>query len=368
MKKIYPTLYSRDSKGKVRIWKMEQQENKYRTISGLEDGQKVTTNFTTCEGKNIDRSNETSPIEQATKEIESAYKDQLSTGYFENIKDIDKENYFSPMLAKQWEDRKDEVDWVNGNYISPKMDGLRAVITRNGATSRNGKKFVSFPHILKELESLFESYPNLILDGEIYCDKLSDDFNKIISLAKKSKPTQEDLDESAQFIQYWIFDIPSVPGGYHERYTELKKLIKPNKYIKICEHKLIKTPEEIETNLHKYIGQGFEGLMLNIFDGEYEQKRSKNILKCKLFQDDEFEIINITEGIGNRSGLYGYATLKMKNGNTFDANARGNEELYRKILRNKNNYIGKMATVRYQNLTPDGIPRFPVIIDFDRFD
>lgn len=366
--KEYKTLYSRDSKGKVRIWKMQQEGNKYRTISGLEDGEKVTTKWTTCEGKNIGKSNETKPEEQAEKEVLAQYKDQESTGYFSSIKDIDKQTYFSPMLAKQWEDRKDEVDWSNGNYISPKMDGLRAIITKNGATSRNGKKFISFPHILKELEPIFEKYPQLILDGEIYCDKLAQDFNKIISLAKKTKPTQEDLKESAQFIQFWIFDCPSIKGGYHERYTGLKKIIKPNKYIKICEHILIKTPEEIETNLHKYIEQGFEGLMLNIYDGKYEQKRSKNILKYKLFQDCEAKILDIIEGIGNRSKMFGYAKLKLDNGIQFDANARGNEEMYKEILKNKNKYIGKKATVRYQNLTPDGKPRFPVIIDFDRFD
>jgi DNA ligase-1 len=351
---------------------MEQSNNKYRTISGLDDGEKVTTNWTVAEGKNIGKTNETNPIEQAAKEIASAYKDQESTGYHKNIQDIDTETYFSPMLAKQWEDRKDEVNWENGNYISPKMDGLRAVITKSGAASRNGKKFYSFPHILKELEPLFELYPDLILDGEIYCDKLANDFNKIISLAKKSKPTQEDLDESSQFIQYWIFDNPSTKFGFHDRYEYVTDLINThlpnNKYIKICEHTLIESPKEIETNLQKYLRAGFEGLMLNIYDGKYEQKRSKNILKYKLFQDCEAEITDIIEGLGNRSKMFGYAKLRLDNGKEFDSNARGNEESYKKILKNKADYIGKRATIRYQNLTPDGIPRFPVIIDFDRFD
>ena len=66
--------------------------------------------------------------------------------------------------------------------------------------------------------------------------------------------------------------------------------------------------------------------------------------------------------------MFGYAKMRLDNGKTFDSNARGNEESYKKILRNKKQLIGKKATVRYQNLSPDGIPRFPVIVDFDRFD
>jgi DNA ligase-1 len=113
--------------------------------------------------------------------------------------------------------------------------------------------------------------------------------------------------------------------------------------------------------------KGFEGLMLNTYDGEYENKRSKNILKYKKFQDNEYEIIDIVEGCGNRTGMFGYAVLKIED-KTFRANARGNEDFYKNLLKDKNKYIGKKATVRYQNLTPEGIPRFPVIVDFNRTD
>ncbi len=368
--KTYPTLYSRDSLGNVRVWWAEQEGDSYRMVSGLQNGEKVRSEWTFALGKNIGKSNETSQEEQATKEIESKYRDQKSTGYFESITDIDKQLYFSPMLAKKYEDEKDGIDWSNGNYISPKMDGLRAILTKNGATSRNGKHLISFPHILEELKPLFDTNPGFIFDGEIFCQ--SQNFEKIISLAKKSKPTPEDLEESRQYIEYWIFDFPSAGGGFHDRYTRLVELINKhlpnNRSIKICPHKLIKSPDEIEENLQAYIKDGFEGLMLNVYNGEYQNKRSKNILKYKLFEDLEAEIVDIIEGFGNRGGMFGYAKLKLSNGKEFDSNARGNEELYKYILKNKSRYIGKMATVRFQNFTALGIPRFPVIVDFDRLD
>lgn len=362
----YKTLYSRTSTGAIQVWFGEAEEDRYRTVSGQLEGIKTYAEWTTCEGKNIGKSNETRPEEQCVKELEALYTKKLAADYFESIEEIDKPRFISPMLAKSYENRKDEIDWTKGVYISPKMDGLRAVITRDGAKSRNGKLFTSFPHILRELEPLFKAFPKFAADGEIYTNKLKTDFNKIISLAKKSKPTEEDFIESEQWLEYHIFDAPMMKGGYHERYTELKalfeKYFKNNKWIKLCPHKLIKSELEVEENLQKYIEEGFEGLMVNLYDGDYEFKRSPFILKYKLFQDFEAEIIDITEGRGNRSGMFGFATLKMDNGKTFDANARGTEAYYTGLLKNKSKYIGQKATVRYQNLTPDGIPRFPVII------
>jgi DNA ligase-1 len=371
--KTYPKLYAKSNTGKILVWWMERDDNQFRSCHGQLDGKIVQDEWTTCAGKNLGKANETTPADQADKEVLAKMKKQTESGYFTDISDVDQELYFSPMLAKKYEDYKDEIDWSKGNYVSSKMDGLRCVATRKGLFSRNGKIFCSFPHIARELKPLFDKIPDLILDAECYASKLSDDFNKIISLAKKTKPTPEDIQESEQYLQYWIFDCPSAKGGFHDRYSYLVKLLADNgltnnKWIKICPHTLVKTPAEIETNLNKYIEQGFEGLMLNTYDGKYENKRSKNLVKYKLFLDEEAEICDIVEGVGNRSGMFGYAKMKLDNGITFDSNGRGNEAQYREILKNKNKYIGKRATVRYQNLTNDGLPRFPVIIDFDRFD
>ena len=372
VKQVYPQLYSRDTTGNIRVWFMEQDNKRYRTHSGVKGGQFTITEWTTAEGKNAGKLNETTDIDQATKEIQSKYKKQRETGYFDDVKDVDNFQYFQPMLAHKWKDYENEFDWTNGVYISPKLDGTRCVFTKNGCFSRNGKRFVSFPHIGRELQKLFLANPTLILDGEIYAHKLKNDFEKLMSLARKTKPTPQDLVESENSLQYWIFDCPSVGGTYHERYTFLKKLIlenyRDNKWIRLCIHTLIKDPAEIESKLQEWIQFGFEGLMCNSYDGKYEQKRSKNLLKYKEFIDEEFTVIEITEGQGNRSKMFGYATLQMKNGKTFDSNARGSEDKYKEILKNKADYIGKSATVRYQNLTGDGLPRFPVIVDWKRED
>jgi DNA ligase 1 len=372
-KLIIPTLYARGENDKVLEWTIEVEENKYRTITGAKGFGHVTSEWSECYGKNIGKVNETSDEQQAYTEALAKWKKKKEGGYFENIKDIDNQLFFSPQLAYNYNDYKDSINWKNGVYISSKLDGVRSIITKNGSSSRNGKPFVAFPHILNELKPLFEKYPKLILDGEVYTHKLNDNFNKIISLAKKSKPTTEDLEESKKYLQYWIFDCPSILRGFNERFFWIEETIhklfgKDNKHIKICPHTLIKTSQEIEEHLQQYISEGYEGAMINTYDGLYEQKRSKNLLKYKEFKDEEFEVIDILEGVGNRSGIFGSAVLITKDNHIFNANSLGNEILYKELLINKNNYIGKTATVRYQNLTPDGVPRFPVVIKWSRED
>lgn len=350
---------------------MEQDNAQYRTHSGTQGGQFIITEWTTADPKNVGQANETTAVDQATKEVKAKYKKQRETGYFDNVKDVDSFQYFQPVLAHKWLDYKDKVDLSKGVWISPKLDGVRCVFTKDGCFSRNGKRFISFPHIGKELQKLFIADKNLILDGEIYTHTLSADFEKLISLAKKTKPSPEDI-KDAEALQYWIFDCPSIGGDFSNRYKNLKKLIienfRDNKWIRLCIHKLVYSEAEIEKALQEWLQHGFEGAMINTPDGLYENKRSKNLLKYKLFTDIEAKVVDIVEGIGNRSGMMGYAKLQMDNGKTFDSNARGNEDQYKEILRNKSDYIGKSATVRFQNLTGDGIPRFPVIVAWARED
>ena len=85
------------------------------------------------------------------------------------------------MLAHKY--NPDKADYPA--YIQPKLDGVRCLFTKDGAFSRAGNQFMNVEHIEKDLKPVFNKYPNLILDGELYNHGLKDDFNKIISLVKK---------------------------------------------------------------------------------------------------------------------------------------------------------------------------------------
>lgn len=355
------TIYKKTKADKIQEWTVEVDGNRYRTISGQTDGQKVTSEWTVCKAKNGGKANATTDEEQALKEAEALHKKKLERGYFENIKHINKQQYFEPMLAEKWEDRKDGI--VYPIYSQPKLDGIRCIATADGMWSRAGKAIVSAPHIHKALKPLFDVDPDLIFDGELYCDKLSNDFNKIVSLVKKTKPTSEDLLESQNVIQYHIYDLPSDKGLFRDRFLHLSKLALPVCCI-LVRTESVNQEAEVEKLYENYLSAGYEGQMLRV-NSLYENKRSKNLLKHKSFIDEEYEILDICEGEGNRTGAVGHMVFE-RGGQRFKSNVKCTYEQGVEILNNRKKLIGKQATVKYFNLTPAGVPRFPYVINIDR--
>jgi DNA ligase-1 len=364
-------LYSRNTIGGTQQWEIIVKGNGFFVREGLVNGKLTESKPTIVSGKNIDKINETSIEEQAFLEAKRKWDKKIEKGYHENIDDIDNESkYFEPMLAKKYIDRKDTI--VFPVLVSSKIDGCRMIVSKNGLHTRNGKEFISCPHIFEILKPIFNKHPNWIIDGEIYSHDIP--FENIMSLVRKTKPTQEDLKESKLITQLWIFDGVTDDRnlGFEERFKIIKdeiiKIIGKNKSLKFIDNIKINSHNEIQKYHDEFVKQGFEGLMLRIPNSIYENKRSSNLLKYKMFLDEEFKIIDIEEGSGNRSGMAGNLMLEMKNKKTFCSSIKGGEDYYRELLKNKSKIIGKLATIRYQNLSEDGIPRFPICIDINRGD
>jgi ATP-dependent DNA ligase len=187
-------------------------------------GQLVTSAWTVCESKNSGKTNETTDQEQALKEARAIWdKKKLQGKYHEDVNAIDTKFFFEPMLAKDWNKEKSKVKFPL--FSQPKLDGIRCIVRADGMWSRNGKQIISAPHIFEILKPLFEINPDLIFDGELYADKFANDFNAICSLVKKTKPTGEDLLESAKAIQYHIYDLPSYNAVFTQRYKHLHKML-----------------------------------------------------------------------------------------------------------------------------------------------
>jgi DNA ligase-1 len=347
--------------GAIQTWTVEINGDSYRTIHGQLDGKLQTTEWTVCIATNENRANQRTPQEQAAFEAQAMWKKKRDTGYHLDLDKIDTQLYIEPMLAKKWEDRKDKVKFPV--YTQPKLDGLRAVITMTGAKSRNGKEWVTIPHILEALKPVFDQYPHLILDGELYNHDLKHDFNKITSLVKKMKPTDKDLDESAKVVQFHWYDTASNKHTFRQRKNWIKTLKQdfnlPDCIQVVSTHR-VDDLDTLDKVYNAYLSKGYEGQMVRV-DAPYEFKRSANLLKRKEFQDEEYKILDIVEGLGNKSSMAGYMVLDNGERGTFKSNIKGDREYLRELLENKNNYIGCDATVRYFNLTPDGVPRFPYI-------
>lgn len=259
----------------------------------------------------------------------------------------------------------------NNNYFANKVlvHNCRCIATAEGLFSRQGKPIISVPHVHRALKRLFEKDPDLILDGELYSDKLSDNFNEIISLARKTKPTKEDFEKSEKAIGYWVYDVPSCTGGFEKRYQKLLELIHLNSEIYpgtvcIVQTSEVKSKDQLDELYAQYMSEGYEGQMVRILGKDYEFKRTKQLIKRKEFKEEEFKIVDIVEGEGNRSGMAGNILVEMSDGKKFGSGIQGDREFYRKLLKEKDSYIGTQVSIKYQNLTPDGIPRFPVAVKF----
>ena len=247
---------------------------------------------------------------------------------------------FRPMLAHRWQDARPTIRLEAGVYVSPKLDGIRCIITASGARTRTGEPIHTIGHILAALRPLFRTNPGLILDGEIYRHGMA--FEEIVS--ELSKPNNRRL-------ELHVFDVPSHPGRFELRLVELKRVLGTirSQWVKMVPHTLVTSESELEAQLQAAVADGFEGIMINLAGGLYHNKRSINLLKFKLFRDDEFAI----ESIG-----FGTATFTTPDGKSFGAQIRGSESRWAELQASESKLIGRLATVRFQELTKDGIPRF----------
>jgi ATP-dependent DNA ligase len=364
MNKQYNTLYSRDSLGNIRIWKMEQNGSKYRTIAGLQNGEQVISEWTVAEGKNHGKKNETSSVGQATKEIEAKYKKQKKTGYFDDINNVDDMSYIEPMLAKLYKDYSDKIDLSKGEYILQcKFNGMRCIATKNGLFTRKGEKYLSCPHVEESLIPFFEKYPDAVLDGELFNNDLRQQLNEISKLVRRTvNISQDDLERSEKLVRYYVYDGYDFGINKDCCYRERKKWIDTNvvnsyRYIMPVKDFVINAESDLDKHYSSFIDDGHEGVMLRYSDMGYEHKRSKNLLKVKPEDSEEAIIIDIKEGTGNWRGTGKTITLDW-NGKIFDASSKGSYEEAKDFLEDKKNWIGKTVEFLYNGLTGKGTPNF----------
>tara|TARA_B100000965_G_scaffold113594_1_gene93745 strand:+ start:4649 stop:5782 length:1134 start_codon:yes stop_codon:yes gene_type:complete len=361
-------LYKRDSKGKVRVWMMEvgfnnENEAGIRTISGLVDGQKVTSAWNLTEAKNVGRSNATTAKTQAEFEAQAEWTKNVDKDYFVDANDIDSYTAFKPMLAHDFTKTP-----VTSGITQPKLDGIRMVVNTRGLYSRSNKEIVAVPHIAEALANFVKDHPTVTLDGELYNHELKDNFQKITSLVRKTVNLGADeLAESKELVQYHIYDMfdsanPNMT--FMQRYNWIQKNVhlvnKKAVGIHLVASAICETSEEIDVMYGEYTTAGYEGQMVRQ-DTVYENKRSKGLLKRKEFITEEYEVVQVHEGQGNWAGYAKRLTLKMPNGTTFSSGIRGSQAKLKELLDNPNI---DWATCRYFELSNDGVPRFPVTIDY----
>jgi len=265
------------------------------------------------------------------------------------------------MLAHKYNEDKAEYP----AFIQPKLDGVRCLFSTKGAFSRTGNQFMNVMHIEKALEPFFAKYPNAVVDGELYNHGLKDDFEKIISLVRKKKPTVQDIVEASQLTQYHVYDIASME---YATYTDrnLFILAEPcfkNKYcIQITPTRLATDFDHAQQWHEKNLKEGYEGSIYRTPSGKYKGNRSWDLMKFKDFHDAEATIIGYEEGKGKREGTLGKFIMRDYEGNEFGCPpGKGYDyEGMKDLLENIHDYIGQWATFTYFQRTQAGSYRHPL--------
>ena len=266
-----------------------------------------------------------------------------------------------PMLAHKYDDSR--VDWSQPVYIQPKLDGVRCVFTKNGAFSRTGKQFKNVAHIELALLSFFKHSPDVILDGELYNHKLKNDFEKIISLVRKQKPTADDRLDAQHLVQFHVYDYISAPV-YDSYKTRMQQLVTSDIYdaqIKYVPAKLVDSYNYARDLHATFLSEGYEGSIIRL-DGLYKHGRSYDLMKFKDFSDTEATIIGYELGKGKRQGTLGKFIMLDDEGIQFGC-PPGKGYTYKDLanmLLKVNDYIGQRATFTYFQRTKAGSYRHPL--------
>lgn len=406
----YPTLYkTTTTERQWTIWaKGTHIYESYGVVGGkLTDPKDGKECFVTNKG----RSNERSAKEQAIFEAEAKWRGKIAKGYApkckagkkmaENVAKHKEECGSNNRSAKTRDVSKTYIvdklpkhhltgimkgpeykgqDISSGGYAQPKYDGVRCKATSNGEMGvMTSTGFNQFPHlkhikdaICKELNRYEEQIgTKLVLDGELYCHRLFDEdgteivgdvFNKFItSCGKPSRSTPHPLEKQ---LIYVIFDVHTT-DDQATRIGILEDFFSgvTSKYLEKAPTHFVKTKEKMEKYMDKFIADGYEGLIFRYDDRFYIDKKKTGkdapCFKYKKMQDEEFKVIGCKQGRGTAKDRIIWQCETSK-GIKFDAAQDGTTEDCKKMFERQKKYIGKMLTVKFQDYTKSGKPRFPI--------
>lgn len=357
MTKKLPTLYKQSSTGKVQQWRIWTKTSKDGTAEifvehGQVGGKLQLTSTKVKAGKNLGKANATTAKVQAESEADSKWRKQLDKGYTEQEggKSLDKR----PMLAHDYEKYKHQVTFPA--FVQKKLDGIRCIAHRTDEAvelvSRMGKPITTMSHIAEQLIHAME--PGEIWDGELYIHGMP--FQQITSLVKRRQAGSES-------VEYHVYDCID-EGVFEKRYGPVDDLIhvEQHPHIKAVSWAPARNHAGIKKWHDQFVAEGYEGAMVRHSGCEYKAGyRSRQLLKCKMFLENDFVIMDASEGKGKFEGMAIF-TLQTKDGAQFDCMPKGTEEQRREFWTNRKSYIGKRMVVRFfewTNSTPP-VPRFPV--------
>lgn len=362
-------LFHKGKKGATYSWQVWTEEEEIVTEYGIfPDGKKQIARKV-AEGKNIGRSNETTPAEQALREAQSMWQKKLDTGYAKSPQEAAVTD-FRPMLAKEYVPGKTRLP--HEFDVQPKLDGCRAVALWEGENvvlkTRGGKEWMASKHINTALEAILPK--DMVLDGELYHHDLT--FQQVTKLVKKNRDTPPDgMTHVSADVEFHAFDYvmrgavdTDVPWRFRKH--QLNQLFDSFDHsfwpkIKLVPTEGLTSENQIEDARLRFENLGYEGIIIRLLDGHpyLFGYRSGGLLKVKSFKDGEFRIVHHKMGRGKYAGIPTFLCVTEDN-KEFECLPEGTLEQRRAYGVEPERFYGQFLKVKYQEETDDGIPRFPV--------
>ena len=227
----------------------------------------------------------------------------------------------SPMLAKKFEgDIKFSKD---GYFVTEKLDGNRCIASWDGEkwnfTSRNGKAM----HVNFDMSCMDKRY---VYDGEVLSPLQTSNSKKLEDMVfgrgdSNFKNNDTDFNFTSGMINrhttdkklvYNIFDIVDTNSSYIDRRMELETFNRLDigediRIVPVLAH--YKTPDELKlyiwSLLNKVTDTGAEGLMINLANSNYLNKRTDQLLKLKKVYTMDMKVFDWSYGTGKYYNVLG---------------------------------------------------------------
>lgn len=308
------------------------------------------------------------PNEYTEAELEDLYG-AVTTNQYGIIK---------PMLAKQADKVTNPKIYDKEWIASRKIDGVRCLFYYNfeddkiHSASRGGDNYDAATTHLREdpeLLEVFRNMPHIILDGELY--KHGKSLQQISGAARMEKNAYD-----CDWLEYYVYDLidlenldkpakdrikllQSIQQSYGWGFDPCREWKEGELQIQVVPQVYISGWASMKKLHAQYVEEGFEGLVIRNPDKPYKPNgRTNDMIKIKMYKDDEFEITGLSEGLREEDMCF---TLVTADGLEFKAKPIGTRELKQQYREDLNQLIGKMATVKYFYLSDEGTPLQPVL-------
>ena len=356
MQQSNPTLYGKDSAGNIKQWSVYTDGEAVAVAHGRLNG-KITMKSYQAEAKNVGRSNETTPTEQAEIEALAKWTKQLKRGYYQTIEEAEAHVAFTPMKCQDYKDFSHKVRFPG--YAQYKLNGLRSMINEDGECLSKAGEVYKLPKHWECIPGFIQTELGQPLDGEVFAGLGVLSLQVINGAWKKYKPG------ITEQLGYYVYDIPVPDLPFKERVNLLEQLAERivqlglQDLIHVVHSEYIENQGQLDAFYAVALADKAEGIVYRNEDGVYEfGKRSYDVIKRKPRGNMEVKVLSV---VSDKNGD-GVLTGETKDGTLVDFLMRkdAHETINFRKYENAITLIGQFTEIEYEELSDDGVPTKPV--------